>query len=172
MEGHKPIKNFVIDCDGCLTDGKFTYTAAGKVSKVYGPDDSDALDILKRHLNIFFVSGDRRGFAITQKRVADMKFSVELVSTFDRLAWIRQKLNPVETIFMGDGIYDVLVFPHVAYSIAPANGFYLTRDKANFVTQARGGEGAVAEACLHILEKFFGGFDLAKTDFSKGSGAW
>ena len=73
---------------------------------------------------------------------------------------------------MGDGIYDPLVFKKVGYSIAPANAFFKTKEMANFVTNARGGEGAVAEACLHILEKFFGPFDLFNSDFSNGSGAW
>jgi len=40
------------------------------------------------------------------------------------------------------------------------------------VTQSKGGEGAVAEACLHIMEKFFESFDLSKIDLSSGSGAW
>jgi len=166
------IKNFVVDCDGCLTDGKFTYTAEGKVSKVYGDADSDALSILKQHLNIYFVTGDKRGFPITKKRVEDMGFNLELVSTFERLQWMKSKMDLSQTIFMADGIYDSLVFPHVAYSISPANGFYLTKEKASFVTNARGGEGAVAEACVHIIDKFFGGFSLDKVDFSKGSGVW
>jgi len=166
------IKNFVVDCDGCLSDGKFTYTAEGKVSKVYGDADSDALSILKQRLTIYFVSGDKRGFAITQKRVEDMGFKVELVSTFERLEWMKSEMDLSQTVFMADGIYDSLVFPHVAYSISPANGFYFTKAKANFVTNAKGGEGAVAEACIHIMEKFLGGFDLSKIDFSKGSGVW
>jgi len=39
------------------------------------------------------------------------------------------------------------------------------------VTKAKGGEGVVAEACLHILEKFFEPFDLSKLQI-KSSGAW
>jgi 3-deoxy-D-manno-octulosonate 8-phosphate phosphatase (KDO 8-P phosphatase) len=167
------IKNFVIDCDGCLTDGKFTYTKQGKISKVYGPDDSDALDILKnRGIKIYFISGDKRGFAVTKKRVEDMKFTAELVSTFKRLEWMKKRMKLKETVFMGDGIYDSLVFPYMTYSIAPQNAFYLTKEKANYVTKAWGGEGAVAEACVHIMEKFLGGFKLHEIDFSKGSGAW
>lgn len=172
MEEKKIVKNFVIDCDGCLTDGKFVYTEKGKVAKIFGDADSDCLSLLRQYIKIHFVTGDKRGFGITKKRIDDMRFSLELVSTFERLDWIKQNFKPEETIFMGDGIYDALVFPHVAYAIAPANAFYLTKPKANFVTQALGGAGAVAEACIHIMEKFFGGFDLEKVDFSKGSGAW
>lgn len=166
------MKNFIIDVDGCLTTGQFLYSAKGKVYKVFGPDDADALSILRNKINIQMISGDKRGFPITKKRIEDMNFLVNLVSTFERVGWIGEKFNLNETIYMGDGIYDALVFDSVAYSIAPANAFYLTKQKANFVTNAKGGEGAVAEACLHIMEKFFQGFDLSKLDFSSGSGAW
>lgn len=166
------MKNFIIDVDGCLTTGQFLYSTEGKVMKVFGPDDADALSILKNKINIQMISGDKRGFSITKKRIDDMNFPFDLVSTFERVKWIEEKFNPEETIYMGDGIYDALVFEKVGYSIAPANGFYITKQKANFVTQAKGGEGAVAEACLHILEKFFEKFNLSNLDFSAGSGAW
>ena len=37
----------ISDVDGCLTDGKFVYTAEGKVAKVYGPHDADGVKLLK-----------------------------------------------------------------------------------------------------------------------------
>jgi 3-deoxy-D-manno-octulosonate 8-phosphate phosphatase (KDO 8-P phosphatase) len=56
---------------------------------------------------------------------------------------------------MGDGVFDYLVFQEVFYSIAPANALKSTKDNANFVTKNSGGDRAVAEACIHILNKFF-----------------
>lgn len=165
------MKNFVIDVDGCLTTGQFLYSSKGKVMKVFGSDDADALSLLKGKISIHMISGDKRGFSITKKRINDIGFTLSLVSTFQRVEWIKNKLKPNETIYMGDGIYDGLVFEKVAYSIAPANAFYLTKQKANFVTSAKGGEGAVAEACLHIIEKFFEKFDLSKLEI-KSSGVW
>ena len=166
-------KYFILDVDGVFTDGKFYYTEEGKVMKKYGPDDSDGLSLLRDKIHLHAISGDKRGFGITKKRITDMKLPIDLVSTFDRVAWIKENFNPEETIYMGDGIYDPLVFKAVAYGIAPANSFYKTKEDANFVTNAKGSEGAVAEACIHILEKFFGEkFDIHSLTFEKGSGAW
>lgn len=165
-------KTFVIDVDGCLTTGQFLYSSKGKIMKVFGSDDADALSMLRNKINIYMISGDKKGFAITKKRIDDMRFPLSLVSTFERVEWLEKRFNLKETIYMGDGIYDALVFKSVRYSIAPANAFYITQQEANFVTKTRGGESAVAEACLHILEKFFEPFELSKLDFSKGSGAW
>lgn len=165
------MKNFIIDVDGCLTTGQFLYSAKGKVMKVFGPDDADALSILKNKIYVHMISGDKRGFSITKNRIDDMGFPLSLVSTFQRVEWLEKKFNLQETIFMGDGIYDALVFEKVAYSIAPSNAFFIAKQKANFVTRSKGGEGAVAEACLHIMEKFFEQFDLSKLEI-KSSGVW
>jgi len=167
-------KNFIIDVDGVLTDGKFYYTTTGKIMKRFGPDDNDALALIKDKLHIHTITGDKRGFLITKQRVVkDMKLPLSLVSTFERLEWLRKRFNLKETVYMADGIYDPLVFKQVAYSIAPSNAFYKTKEAADFVTNAKGGEGAVAEACIHILEKFFKiPFDLNLLNFSKGSGVW
>ena len=74
---------------------------------------------------------------------------------------------------MGDGIHDAKIFDYVCYSIAPNNAFYIAKNKADYVTNAKSGEGAVAEACLHILEKFFDEkFDVHSLNLEKGSGAW
>lgn len=168
------IKNFVLDVDGVLTDGQFYYTAEGKVMKAFGPDDGDALLLLKPHLNICFVTGDKKGFEITRKRVeTDMKFPLHQVSTFERVKWLEGNgMKPEETIYMGDGIFDAMVFDAVAYSIAPANAFYVTKQKADFVTHSRGGDSAVAEACLHIAEKFFTPIDLLNASLYGKGGEW
>lgn len=164
-------KYFVLDVDGVLTDGTYYYTTDGKVMKKFGPDDNDALCLLKKYLQIHFISGDKRGFPVTKKRVEDMKFPIDQVSTFERINWIKNRFNPAETIYMGDGIFDARVFDAVGYGIAPANAFYTTKEKAHFVTPSRGGDSAVAEACLHILEKFFEPFDPLKTQIEI-SGEW
>lgn len=169
----KLVKTFIIDVDGVLTDGQFHYTVDGKVAKIFGPDDADALNLLKRHMYIHMVTGDKRGFPITKKRIVDdMKFPLDLVSTFERVEWIKKKFNPKETIYMGDGIFDVMVFNAVAYSIAPANAFYITKKRADFVTPSRGGDSAVAEAYLHIMEKFFEPIDFSNIKLEKDEGVW
>jgi 3-deoxy-D-manno-octulosonate 8-phosphate phosphatase (KDO 8-P phosphatase) len=167
-------KNFILDVDGVFTDGKFHYSEDGKVFKVFGDADNDALGILKPRIHIEMVTGDKRGFAISKKRIeTDMGYKINLVSTFERVQWIGNRFNLDETIYMGDGIYDPLVFNKVGYSIAPNNAFINTKKYANFITNSNGGEGAVAEAVIHIIENIFKEeFNVFNLDFSKGSGTW
>ena len=170
----KPII-FILDVDGVMTSGHFLYSSEGKELKIFGPDDNDGLSLLNSYLSIHFVTGDRKGFPISQKRIVeDMKYPLDLVSTIRRIDWIRERHDPAEVIYMGDGIFDHYVMKEVGYSIAPANADSNAKAHADFVTKRSGGDRAVAEACLHILEKFFDPFDPEKLPSNQGkmSGEW
>ena len=166
---------FVMDVDGVLTTGHFLYTANGKMMKIFGPDDNDGLTLLSPQLEIRFVTGDRKGFRITQKRVVDdMKYPLDLVSTIRRIEWIEERYPMQNVIYMGDGIFDHYVMKKVGYAIATANADRLAKKYAHYVTERKGGDRAVAEACLHILEKFFQPYnpDALPSDQLKLSGEW
>ena len=151
---------FIIDVDGVMTTGQFLYSESGKQMKVFGPDDNDGLGLLNPHIEIRFITGDRKGFSISNKRIKeDMNFNLDLVSTIKRIDWIKERYNPKEVIYMGDGIFDHYVMKEVGYSIAPANSDKIAKEYADFVTDRSGGDRAVAEACLYIMEKFFTPYD-------------
>jgi len=152
----KKPKILVLDVDGVLTDGQFHYTKDGKVEKIFGPDDADAIQLIKPYMEVIAVSGDKRGYDITKKRVEeDMGIPLYQVSTFERVNWLSERYNLDEVVYIGDGIFDAMVFDKVEYSIAPANAFFKIKEYADYVTEASGAKGAVAQACWHIIEKFF-----------------
>lgn len=163
-------ENFVLDVDGVLTSRHVLYDQKGMAYKMFGPDDHDALNILRDKIKIFFITSNKRGYKISKRRVVDeMKFDLFLVPFTERVEWLRKKIDLKKTIFMGDGILDYLTFREVGYSICPNDGFFRTKKEANFITKSNGGERAVAEACVHILEKFF---NVKELKASKKYGAW
>lgn len=169
------LKCFILDVDGVMTSGQFLYTAEGKVMKIFGPDDNDGLCLLKSYIDIRFVTGDKKGFPISKKRIVeDMGFSLDLVSTIHRIDWINERYKVNEVIYMGDGIFDHYVMKNVAYSIAPSNADGLAKQSADYVTERSGGDRAVAEACLHIMGKFFTPYDPSVPPYpqTKYSGEW
>jgi 3-deoxy-D-manno-octulosonate 8-phosphate phosphatase (KDO 8-P phosphatase) len=169
------LKCFILDVDGVMTTGHFLYTQEGKVMKIFGPDDHDGLSLLRSKLNIRFITGDKKGFPISKKRIVeDMGFDLDIVSTVKRVDWIAKQYPLESVIYMGDGIFDHYVMQHVGYSIAPANADRNAKLYADYVTERKGGDRAVAEASLHILEKFFKAFDpsLPPNSHSKLSGEW
>ena len=166
---------FILDVDGVLTTGHFLYTSEGKVMKIFGPDDNDGLSLLKANIKVRFVTGDKKGFPISKKRIVDdMGFTLDIVSTIHRVEWISEQYTLDSVIYMGDGIFDHYVMQKVGYSIAPSNADKNAKQFADFVTERSGGDRAVAEASLHILEKFFQPFDPNTLPNSnmKLSGEW
>lgn len=156
-------KVFILDVDGVLTTGHFLYTKDGKAVKIFGPDDHDALNLLKPYLEIRFITGDKHGYDISKKRIVDhMKFPLDFVSTFKRLEWIEKKYSLDEVIYMGDGIFDHYVLKKIGYGISTANADKYAKKYSDYITKCSGGDRAVAEACLHILEKFFEPYNTSK----------
>ena len=166
---------FILDVDGVLTNGQFLYDSTGKTMKIFGPDDNDALSLLRSYLEIHFVTGDRKGFNITKKRVVDhMNYPLDLVSTISRIGWIKERYSLDKVIYMGDGIFDHYVFKQVGYAIATNDADANAIKYADYVTIRSGGNRAVAEACLHILERFFEPYDPENlpNDQIRFSGEW
>ncbi|MDC3391600.1 HAD hydrolase family protein [Candidatus Thioglobus sp.] len=164
----------ILDVDGVMTTGQFLYTIDGKAMKIFGPDDNDGLGLLKPYIKIRFVTGDKKGFPISNKRIKDdMNFDLDLVSTIKRIDWIKERYNPKEVIYMGDGIFDHYVMKEVGYSIAPKNADDNAKKYANYITHRAGGDRAVAEACIHIMQKFFSEYNPDKLpDKQMNLGEW
>lgn len=149
----KEIKKIIFDVDGVFTNGQFIYDETGKRFKIFGPHDADGVKLLKAaSITVSAITADFRGYSITKKRMDDMGIPLKQVSELDRLEFIVSQGHLDETCFMGDGHFDALVFDHVAYSIAPQNAVEIARTKANYVTNAVGGNGAVYEAAAYILK--------------------
>jgi 3-deoxy-D-manno-octulosonate 8-phosphate phosphatase (KDO 8-P phosphatase) len=143
----------VCDVDGVLTNGTFCYTESGKFTKTFGPHDADALKLIKSKIEIVFISADKRGFGISQKRVQDMGFELELVSSQDRKKYISNVKANKRVIFIGDSFTDELALCEADLSFTPANAHLIAKKASNYRLKAKGGEGAVSEVCF-LLNKY------------------
>ncbi len=149
---------FFIDVDGVLTDGSFIYDKSGKISKKFGPHDSDGIKIIKNYFDISLISADTKGFEISKKRAKDMGLKIFHVSEIKRYEFFK-KIGFEKCIFMGDGHYDAKILKKVYYSISPKNALEICKNNSDYVTKSTGGNGAVYEACIHLIKKFKIKFD-------------
>jgi 3-deoxy-D-manno-octulosonate 8-phosphate phosphatase (KDO 8-P phosphatase) len=130
------------------------YTEAGKVFKIFGCDDWCALEMIKDFTSIHFITADKKGFPITQRRIEDeCGYNLDLVSGngIERWRFIYENYPDHEIIFMGDGINDDITLCNSNYSITTCDALDHTKKKADYVTVRPGGNRAVAEAVLHLL---------------------
>jgi len=149
--------NLVIDVDGVMTTGQFLYSSKGKVYKIFGPHDADGLKLIKDKVEITFITADKRGFPISEKRIKDMGYPLEMVSEGDRYSFVKNRFGFENTIYIGDGIFDVKILRDCKFGIAPANARVEARAVADYVTPSKSAEGAVCDACIVINKRFLGG---------------
>jgi 3-deoxy-D-manno-octulosonate 8-phosphate phosphatase (KDO 8-P phosphatase) len=151
---YKP-EYLILDVDGVMTTGKFLYSDKGKVMKVFGAHDSDGLKLINKFLKILFISADKRGFEITKKRIQnDLGYKLKFVTAEERYEFIK-KMNFQKVAYIGDGYFDKKILKDCLYGIAPKNARVEARKNANYVTSSNSGEGAVLDACLKLISKFF-----------------
>jgi len=144
---------FLLDVDGVLTSGTFLYSIEGKMLKEFGPHDSFMLKIMSPFVEIQFISADKRGFEISQKRVTDMGYEINLVPESERYEYVKSNFDFKKLIYMADGDADVKILKEAYLSVAPFNARSEAKKSADYITKALGGEGSVAEACDWLIDK-------------------
>jgi 3-deoxy-D-manno-octulosonate 8-phosphate phosphatase (KDO 8-P phosphatase) len=146
--------NFILDVDGVMTSGRFFYSSEGKIYKEFGPHDADGLKMIRDQFNITFITADKRGFTISEKRITDMGYKINLVTEQDRHSYVRDNFGFENTIYMGDGIHDAPLIRDCKFGISPKNARIEAKEAANFVTPSNSAEGAVCDACIKIKDVF------------------
>ena len=145
------IKNVICDVDGVLTDGSFYYSNKGKVLKRFGSHDSYAIKIASNFFNIVAITADVRGSRISILRTSDMGLECHIVPESDRASWIRSRYEKFSTAFIADSFSDIPSLGFIGKSFAPQNAHPEFKKRVDTVLDAKGGEGAVAEALDLIL---------------------
>lgn len=149
-------KNIIIDVDGVLSTGQFIYNQNGKAFKVFGRHDNDGLKIIKNFFSILFITADKKGFKISKKRIVDdMGFKLKLISEFERFEFIKTKYGFNNTIYIGDGIYDSFLLKKCNIGLCPADARVEAKRNSNKVLKSKAGEGAILDASLLIMKKFY-----------------
>lgn len=145
----------ILDVDGTQTDGYVYYgLPQGPLKRFYVRDGQGVTNIQALGVIVAFVSGDSsEATTLRAKRlsVAECTQGVE-----DKVAVVRELLakhgvSGDEAAYMGDEPGDLGAMEGVGLAIAPANAVEAVRERADWVTEAMGGSGAVREVCDAIV---------------------
>ena len=147
----------VVDIDGVMTDGTFQYSTEGKVLKTFGPDDADALKLLRAEVEVVFVSADKRGLPISAKRVVeDMGYELHEVPGATRVDWMAQRAPLEPVAYIGDSFTDIAALRAVGVGITTSDALPGVQRAADYVCGRPGARRAVAEACFFLLTEHLG----------------
>lgn len=152
------IKLLIMDCDGVLTDGRLYFGSTGEELKVFDVRDGQGIVtwhqagftsgiISGRNSPIVELRGDQLGIEFIRQGVKD-KIGVltEIVEIAD--------VTLDEVAFIGDDIPDIPVMEAVGLAVAVADAMDVVKQAAFYVTELKGGRGAVRQLVdLLLAEK-------------------
>ena len=151
------VKLFLCDVDGVLTDGS-VFMSSETEFKRFNILDGLGLHLLQQEgIKVGWISN--RPSAVTARRAAELKVdflkqqgeavskpaAVEVILAETGLAW-------EDVCYLGDDIVDVGVLKRAGLAVAVANAGREVKAQADYVTAARGGQGAVREVVEMILK--------------------
>jgi 3-deoxy-D-manno-octulosonate 8-phosphate phosphatase (KDO 8-P phosphatase) len=149
------IKLLVLDVDGVLTCGQLFFTNSGEEMKAFNSLDGHGLKMLQNSgVKVAIITG--RTSRIVSTRAASLGIEILIQGREDKLAALNEirrehtfELN--EIAHMGDDHPDLPLINCLGLGLSVDNAHWLVKQKAHWISQFKGGEGAVREACDLIM---------------------
>lgn len=151
-----PIKLFLTDCDGCLTDGGMYYTEKGDELKKFNTRDGMGFSLLRESgILTGIVTGEDT--EIVKRRAQKLKLDLCMCGIKDKLKCVREicrkyDISMGNVAYIGDDINDSQIIENVGFGCCVNNADDILKPKAKYVTKKNGGEGAVREVADLILK--------------------
>ena len=152
----RTVRLLLLDVDGVLSDGRISYGSEGMELKSFHTQDGFGLRLLRQSgIATGIITG--RSSEAVRRRAAELKLSHLYENATDKLVLfkdiLRQEgLQPEHCAYMGDDWMDLPLLRRVGLAAAPANAVSEVKERVHFVTQKKGGEGAVRELCDLLLK--------------------
>ncbi|MCX6076696.1 MAG: HAD-IIIA family hydrolase [Campylobacterales bacterium] len=143
------IKLIVLDVDGCLTDGKITYSENGIESKSFNIKDGLGISSwVKIGNQVAIITG--RNSKIVQKRAKELGIQHVFQGIKDKDRVLKELVKSLGLSFeevgaVGDDLNDFQMLSLVGRSFTPKNGVKEIKNIVNIILSLDGGDGAVRE---------------------------
>jgi len=150
----KKVRLFICDVDGVLTNGT-VLMGDGKEYKSFNIQDGLGLLLLMRNdIKVGWVSN--RPSPVTQQRAAELGIDYLVQGKGNKVEEIeallaREGFKWADVCYLGDDVVDLGALKRAGAAVAVANAIDEAKKLADYVTEARGGEGAVREVVKLVL---------------------
>jgi 3-deoxy-D-manno-octulosonate 8-phosphate phosphatase (KDO 8-P phosphatase) len=154
------VKLLLMDVDGVMTDGKL-YNVPGPDSMMVETKGFDSRDgiglqwLSWKGIMTGVISG--RKSPATEERARQCKMKYVYQGHIEKIPILEEilrdaKVDGSEVAYIGDDLTDVVIMHRVGLAVAPANARPEVKSAAHYVTEARGGDGAVREVIELLLK--------------------
>lgn len=150
------IKLLLMDCDGVLTDGRLELLENGDEQKTFHARDGQGISLFHRAgLKTGIISG--RTSSAVERRARDLSMSYVRQYARDKIKALEEIMAEAgvsldECAYIGDDVADIPVMLRVELAVAVADAVVETKQAAHYITELKGGHGAVREVCDLILK--------------------
>jgi 3-deoxy-D-manno-octulosonate 8-phosphate phosphatase (KDO 8-P phosphatase) len=151
----KNIRVAAFDVDGVLTDGALYYSDSGEEMKRFSVHDGHGMRMLKDSGITLAIITSRTSRCV-EARARNLGIELLFQGVADKLAAFHDLLgrcgvDAAACAYVGDDLVDLPVMKRCGLAATVPGAPAAVQRQAHFVTQARGGEGAVREFCEVIL---------------------
>lgn len=143
------IKLFATDCDGVLTDSGMYYTEQGDELKKFNTKDGMGIGLLKKKgIKTAIITGENS--TLVERRGEKIGIDDVFLGIKDKMKVMEQLLKKYnityeQVAYVGDDINDLELLQKVGVSFSVKDAVEVVRRNVDYVTNAKGGEGAVRE---------------------------
>lgn len=156
LEKAAHIQALVLDVDGILSDGFLSFTNTGDEIKSFDIRDGLGMKLVqKAGIKVAVITG--RSSQIVKHRMDSLGVDVVVQGREDKGVALKEVckqlgLNPSDCAYMGDDWPDLPALMMAGLAVTVPNAHIEVRRRADLVTQAYGGRGAVREFCDILLK--------------------
>lgn len=150
------VRLMIFDVDGVLTDGGLYYGPDGESVKRFHALDGHGIKMLQQFGGVATAIITARQSPIVLRRAKDLGIAHVFQGVHDKRTAFAQLLEhtgmPATACgYLGDDVIDLPVMTKVGFTACVANAHHDVRLRADFITEAGGGNGAAREVCDFIL---------------------
>ena len=156
---------FIFDVDGVMTDGGIIPTLDGDFIRRYNAKDGYALGYaVKMGYKVCIITGGRG--KTLENRLRMLGINRYYTDCMDKITAMREYfadegIDPAHAIYMGDDIPDLEGMREAGIPVGPADAAAEVIEASRYVSEFRGGEGAVRDIVEQVLR--------ARGDWAKNS---
>ena len=153
----RKIKYIIIDVDGTMTDGGIYYDEHGNELKKFCTKDAAGFFAAQKvGIKTIILTG--RECAATSRRIKELKADYLFQNIKDKTVFLKKfmeenHLSKHMICYIGDDLNDLSPIQLVGYVGCPADGCLEIRQRADYVSPLKGGQGAVRDIIEHLLRE-------------------
>ncbi len=150
------IKLLALDCDGVMTGNELIYDKHGDDQHIFFARDSNGLMLLRRFAGVHLAVLSGRKSESVERRFSELRFEHILQHAYEKGRVLKELCaqsgySLPEVCYIGDDLNDLGAVHLAGVGVAVHDAIPELRERADYVTHARGGRGAVREVCEAIL---------------------